>query len=635
MRTVRRLYVYLVTLISLELIVWGLINLLQNSLSVLPRTTTNVLASGLSLVLVGIPFFVLHGWLAQREALRDSEERTSRVRALFHYAARLALLGPVIFQLFDLVRYPLELLLGLTPALSGRSGSTPLDNGIAIFVNCLAWAAMESLLRSDWRSAPTAGTFIETRRLSRYIWMLYGLGFMLIGIVQVLQYLLYPVSSPSYPRLYGLQQLATGLALILVGVPLWVYRWGIVQRTQNNPEERPSTLRLVVLFGLVWGSALVVMFSSQVVLDKLFHAILGQPASLSTLLQDSYEPLSLAISFGVLWLYFARPVRLEIAAGSGGMRRIYGYVLALAGNGAVFAGAWQVLGGVVEDLVMKPLTGIGTPFAGGLAWLVVGLPYWLLYWPPLQAEARRADETGDHARRSVIRKSYLYLVVFLAVVAIMSAAGILFYRLINAALGNPGVNLALESWQQVRTILLVAVWLAYHLGALRADGRLALRSLGDRQAAFPVLVLGSGQSEFDDELIQTLRRLAPRLPVTLRDAGSGVPEMTLPAPKVLVLPAALAVQPPVDWQAWLNSFSGARILVPLAADGWIWSGQPARTPADLAHATAAALRQLSEGQSLRQSAPTSPWAVAGFILGGIFALILGLILIVALFSGLN
>ncbi len=342
----------------------------------------------------------------------------------------------------------------------------------------------------------------------------------------------------------------------------------------------------------------------------------------------------------MVWWYFSRPIRLEWAAEPdelrrAGLRRLYFYPLALAGNAAVFSGLWQVLGSVVQILVLNPVWGSATrlELAGGLAWLAVGLPYWLINWPPMQADARRADDAGDHARRSVVRKAYLYLAVFLSVVGIMSAAGFLFYRLINAGLGNPGENLALDSWQQVRTIGLVGVWLVYHLSALRVDGRLALRSLGERQASFPVMVLQSGQDPFYGQLTQAFQRQAPQLPVSFHNTDAGLPGLEPQSVRVLVLPAGLALGSSGGWQAWLAAFRGARILVPLPAEGWIWAGQPGKSAAELANATAMAVRQLSEGQTLRQAAPTNPWVIAGFILGGLFALLLALLLFMGLFSG--
>ncbi len=630
MRTVRRLYVYLVILISLELIVWGLINLLQNSLSASPAAATNLLASGLSLVLVGVPFFLLHGWIAQREARRDPEEQNSRLRALFHYAVRLALLSPVVLDLYSLIKEPLQTLFGILPVVGYNAPPTPTDRLIAVVINVAVWVIFERLLRTDWAVITSPEAYVEVRRLSRYIWMLYGLGLAVPGVIQILQYLLDPISAQAFGRPAGLAQLVSGLALTVVGVPLWIFWWEVIERTRDLPAERPSTLRWVVLYLLSLMSALVALFAAQSVLQSLVQILLGELLAPADFFSQISQPLSLAVVFAVLWAYYSRQVHLEWAREPddlrrAGLRRLYHYPLALAGNAAVFAGIWQVSGQIVENLVTASIWD-NIPrmvLAGGIAWLLVGAAYWLTHWPVMQAEARRVDSSGDHARRSVLRKSYLYLAVFLTVVGLMSSAGVLFYRLINALLGNPGIDLTLESWQQVRTLVLLAVWLAYHQAVLRADGRLALRTLTDRLAAFSILILQSGDDPFYASLNEALSRQAPGLPVTVRLLSQGLPEAG--SPQALVLPASLALEPSPELRAWLDGYTGRRVVLPLPVAGWEWAGLPERSARDLAQDTALLLRQMAEGQAFHAGTPANPWVIAGYVLGGLFVLILALI----------
>ena len=97
MRTVRRLYFYAVAFISLEVILWGMIGLAR---SIICKGTAvcgvaAILTQGLSAIIVGIPFFGIHWWMAERFARQDGDERASGVRAAFLYGVLLGRLFPL------------------------------------------------------------------------------------------------------------------------------------------------------------------------------------------------------------------------------------------------------------------------------------------------------------------------------------------------------------------------------------------------------------------------------------------------------------------------------------------------------------------------------------------------------------
>ena len=65
MKTIRRLYFYLVTLVSLEVVAWALISLAR---SMINGTLSDILAGGLAFILVGLPVFLFHWRAVQRDA---------------------------------------------------------------------------------------------------------------------------------------------------------------------------------------------------------------------------------------------------------------------------------------------------------------------------------------------------------------------------------------------------------------------------------------------------------------------------------------------------------------------------------------------------------------------------------------
>src|SRR5512132_3902502 len=235
MKSIRRLYFYLVAFISIEVIVWGLVGLLR---SIVDRTVSggaDALAQALALILVGVPIFLIHWLWAQRAAAGEEEEQTASLRAVFLYAILLATLIPVAQNLLSFIDRSLVQVTGLGV---GRSFSpfreqTIADNLIAILMNGIVAAYFWNVLRADWASLtdPLKGTskenYADVRRLYRYIWMLYGLLMTVFGAQQILRFFFYAPTTVLGSS--GREVVVNGLALIVVGTPIWVYAWRLIQ----------------------------------------------------------------------------------------------------------------------------------------------------------------------------------------------------------------------------------------------------------------------------------------------------------------------------------------------------------------------------------------------------------------------
>jgi hypothetical protein len=641
MRTIRRLYFYLVTLISLELVIWGIVSVGRTIVDNLPGGGTgNLLAGGLSLVLVGVPIFFIHWRVVQRDALRDEEERGNRLRALYLYGARIGILIPVVQNVLAIISRLLLSLFGLNPnqAFIG-SGQTVADNLIAIVINLIAWAYIERILRSDWAASLSGNTLGEVRRLYRYIWVLYGLGLAVTGVDLILRFIFYLSQGEIGSNTI---LLANGLALTIVGTPVWIYTWQAVQSVLSQPGEQPSMLRLTVLYLLALFSAMTSLGAAGAVLAAIIRMILGSSQSFAAFLAANNTALALVIPVLVLWGYYGGQLRRDISSQPEPLRRaslqrLYFYVLSLIGTAATFYGFWRLVSTLVNIAFNN--TGLGdvvqAEFASGLAALATGLPLWLLTWPNLQEEASRFDDAGDHARRSIVRKSYLYFVLFVSVVGVMGSAGALLYLVINNLLGNPSQNFWLEFTQRLQLLILVFVWLGYHLTILRHDGQHAQQALSERHASFPALFIQTGEGTFAQEVAQSLERLAPRLPVAVHLLDSSPLNDTLMAAKVVILAADLAVHPPEALRLWLNDYKGKRILVPMPSQEWVWLNAMNRSGKDLVQDTAQAVRSLAEEQPIHPPTPTNAWVIAGYVLGGLFTLQVLTLLIALGFSLLN
>ena len=98
MKTVRRLYFYAVVLISVEVVLWGLINLLRSITDETLGGAADALAQALALVLVGVPIFLFHWLWVQRSSAREEDERTASLRAVFFYSVLIGTLIPARSQ---------------------------------------------------------------------------------------------------------------------------------------------------------------------------------------------------------------------------------------------------------------------------------------------------------------------------------------------------------------------------------------------------------------------------------------------------------------------------------------------------------------------------------------------------------
>jgi hypothetical protein len=266
------------------------------------------------------------------------------------------------------------------------------------------------------------------------------------------------------------------------------------------------------------------------------------------------------------------------------------------------------------------LTGFGIVFsdamrnglASSLSSLIVGLPLWLVMWRPMQAEAMAPGELGDHARRSLVRKAYLYLALFASVIGGMATAVGLVYNLLRAVLtGNTGSDFANNILNILQLLFLFGVVLLYHLKVLRADGASTADSLAERQKEFPLLVVDSG-SGFVESIRAALAKHAPNTPVVVT-TPSTQPDGNFSA---LVISGSLAINAP----EWIRSFNGSRIVVRDDAKDLIWTDDTVQA--------AQSIQKLAEGQEVqRQKAGRSPWIVLVYIFAALFGFILLMMLV--------
>lgn len=624
MRTIRRLYFYTVSLVSLEVVLWGLIGLARSAITPdLIGDGSSRLAKALALILVGVPVFLIHWQVAQRNSREEMEEHASGVRSFFLYATLLGTLLPITQNLLSLVNSLVLKIFGMSPYLvMFNPDQTWSDNLVAILMNGLVAVYFLRILHRDWATVTPLESLSNQRRLYRTIWVVYGLALVVAGVQQMLRFIL---SVPSI-EMFGSSVRATfinGFSLLLVGTPVFVYSWLIAQNALKDDKERESLLRLGLLYVLALSGVITVLTSSGIVADALLRVALGEKMEIAKFMELISNPLAIGVPLAGVWAYFSRWLNRSLgevpdAPRRAGLRRLYFYILSTIGLAATFIGLSLLLLFIIDSLLVFATRDSGLPsqLAASLAVLLVSLPLWMFTWRPMQAEALQSGDSGDHARRSLMRRIYLYLVLFASVIGGMITTGAALYLVLRSLLGNQTTGMLREVLNNLQLLLLFIMMGLYHAVTLKKDGQRAAEALNQKHAAFPVIILDPFDQDFIDKLTQLITKQVPQLPVEVHPASQPLSSEQLSTFKAILLPGETILQPSPALAESLSAFKGAKIILPRPVAGWIWSGTGGRSTQEIQRQAIQILRQLAEGQEVRPASASSGWMVAFYILLG-------------------
>ncbi|MBT3187775.1 MAG: hypothetical protein HN736_13450 [Anaerolineae bacterium] len=615
MKTIRRIYFYAVALISMVVVLWGMIGLMRSIFSDSVGGGVDQLAQALALILVGVPVFGIHWWAAQRSTNKDEEERASTARAVFLYAALLGLFIPLTQNGLAFFNRLMINLFNIPSSRALIGGNQSLsDNFIAALMNGFVAAYFISILRGDWQKVVEKAALILTRRVYRYIWVLYSLIMSIIGVYQILRYLFSLATGFTSSDNYYNALFANGLALTIIGIPLWVWAWKVLQDSLTDPAERASLLRLGMLYILSLSGVIFVLSATGIVINELLQFLLKETSSFSKFFEAINSPLAIAIPLGAVWAYYGHWLKRDLATlpsapRRAALRRLYYYILSLIGLVATFVGISMLLSFVIDMSFESNILGsnLKIRLADSLATLLVGLPLWLSTWRPMQSEALALDEAGEHTRRSIIRKIYLYLAIFTGVVGGMIAAVQLVSLILEALLDSAPSGFTKDLLDSLQWLILFGGLLAYHWQALRKDGMLRSEILREKADQFTALLFDSGDETLSSQLASLMEKESEEINLILQPLDEEIPFAD-----AIILSEALALDPPEILKSWLPKFNGSKLILTSETDDWYWM----RNLQEIKKS----LRQLAEGEEISQSNKSPGWMIAVYILAGMMAL---------------
>lgn len=302
--------------------------------------------------------------------------------------------------------------------------------------------------------------------VTRRVWS-YGVTFVALGLaaagVGVLLALLLGLGVRNrFEGGFGQQQFSLGLAMLVIGVPLWFFFWRSIQgRVRGSTEEIGSALRKLFLNLVLFGAALTFLISAMSLLEWVIG---GAPSR-----QYSPGELSTLIVAAAIWLYHFRVSETEghPSPDARTLRRWYVYLTSEYGLVVLAVSCVLVLSAAILTIpaLRQPFSrGFWTPDArSGIAGIVAGGAFWYFHW------FRMAR--GDYD--STLRQVYFYLVAILggavaALVALVYTLDRIFFRAFGGA-APPGAPIPVSGgpywrflgWAVPTMLVGVAVW-AYH-----------------------------------------------------------------------------------------------------------------------------------------------------------------------------
>jgi hypothetical protein len=448
-------------------------------------------------------------------------------------------------------------------------GTRLVYTAVAVLILALMLAYHARLLQED-RRAPGAVTLTAPiHRLFIYVFSASGLLMSSIAAATVLQWLFQ--TGDEKGDLIASRYLVSGIAGLVVALPLWLYFWYRAQHLYRHggTEEQSSLLRKFYLYLVIFLAVYATVAALTAVLASIFRQFLGLEARSGSGLVISALVVGL-----VVWVYHALVLRedtrqVPMPQEQAGLRRLYRYLVAGVALLVLLIGLGGLLG-----VLFDPSPYIVDQQRENLAWftamVIAGLAVWIIPWRSILEETAEPPPQGSLARGSIVRRFYLFFFLLLATLTFLITAVFILSRMLLAILGEPqiGGDLRTLALAAAYAIMAAAVWL-YHGWLLRGD-RDALEEAQERRAALKdIVVFGDDRLAWD--LLDSLREEFPQSTIAQTGPTDEKPAETLKAADIIVGPWTMAAAGG-ELGAAIAASPARKLILPSPAPGWQWAG---------------------------------------------------------------
>ena len=500
MQTARRLYVYLLSGISLGALVLGatmLLTVLFEALGLGPSgdvvfggedVVRQQLTLASAITAVSLPVWLIYWFLAERSVRPDrpaaAVERTSAERGLYFALAMGALLLATATGLASTLE-------AVVLELGGADGfGRSIGGGLALaIVAGAAWAYHVRLRTRDWSLEPMTDAGAWVPRTYLYVAMFAGLLFMLGGInsfIELLGRLVLDEPPPFVDSSSGpwwAYPLASAVTSTAVGGAVWLGHAAYANGLMRDPgsrgaSERPAKVRFAFFVAVLVAAAAGTIYLLGDGAGNALAAAMGVPDAENT--GQTFGliilPILSAVPYAIAWWIHARWMDEEAMTSGSSERvetadRLQLYPVALVGLAfGATATAWLI--GILIDVALG-----GERLVAGDAWrrelsqfvpfAVLGAAAWIWQWG--RATSRWAlDPIGEAS--STTRWTTLLIILAVSIGAGVISLGFILYRLFGSIFGlsmngDPISELSLP----VGVAIVAAVVALYHAGQLRRD----------------------------------------------------------------------------------------------------------------------------------------------------------------------
>jgi hypothetical protein len=476
MSSVRRVYFYLVCLITLGIFAGGVgvllslfFDVITSSSSVIGQSNFNQqqLSLGLAMLVIGGPLWFFF-WKSIRKYVDGNNSEIGA--ALRKFFLNLILVVSSLVGVFSGQSV-------LSWLLSGFPQNQDSSSFLATFVVCLAlWIYHWRVSEDEGHPSPSARTL---RRWYVYIVSGWGLVLFATGLIQLVDNLFHYL--PFWGNLITVNSIwsspvQNNISAIVFGGLLWTFHW-----FHMSKADASSVLRQVYIYILaIVVSSIACLVSLTIGLYQTLVWLMGAAGDTNGVyFQFLGWVIPTIVVTAAIWVYHQSVAKEEAAQLQDRLlssKRIHLYIMSFIGLGTLVSGL-IVLFGTLLDFIINALNPAIAMESGwwqrqlslSLALLIVAMPLWWFYWNQI---IRLAGSGGITEWKARSRRIYLYIIIGASIITLAAVLVNIIYRVLFGALGGSLNTHVLQDIKWSIQALLVAVpLLIYHWQIARNDQR--------------------------------------------------------------------------------------------------------------------------------------------------------------------